>query len=315
MRQEERCRFLTPDKGIMLVWEITNLCNLECLHCCTLSSPHVSRDNDVSFTRMLAIIREFAEVGVREVLFSGGEPFLVSGFVSLIEELSDTCTADIYVATNGTTISKELAKRLKHTSIRSIDISLDGHAPEFHNEVRLHPTAFARTIDGIRACVGEEIPLRVVGMLTPRNSEYIEDYIELLVSLGVRQVVLHSILKAAGRARHNPQLVIWPENIAQIAEKVSHAKRRFGENIQIDCRFAQSQSPVAEGCPAGERLLHITADGDVSPCSWLYKIDKSRFTLGNIKRDSLQDCLTRNSTVMQPLVTITANCPIPYVHS
>jgi MoaA/NifB/PqqE/SkfB family radical SAM enzyme len=268
----------------------------------------------VSFNRLLATIQEFVDVGVREVLFSGGEPLLVKGFVSLIEELSGVCAADIYIATNGMLMSREIARRLKRSSVRGIDISLDGHTPELHNAVRLHPAAFSKAVEGIRTCVAEELPLRISGMVTSRNAEHIEDYIEFLVSLGVRQVVLNMILEAAGRARENPQLVVQPRAGERIVQSVFRAKQRFGEQIHIDCRFAQNHSPVAKGCPAGLRLLHITADGEVSPCSWLYKIDKTRFTLGNIKHDSLRECLQRNSQVMQPLVTITQNCPIPHVH-
>ncbi|WP_442956538.1 SPASM domain-containing protein [Prosthecochloris sp. GSB1] len=68
-------------------------------------------------------------------------------------------------------------------------------------------------------------------------------------------------------------------------------------------------------CYAGKQLIHISHQGSVAPCSWLYKVAPDRFTLGNIKTSSLHFCLMQSNLKMQGLVDERKGCPVEYVHS
>lgn len=313
MGLEEQCRFRPPLRGILLIWEITNFCNLECLHCCTNSGPNVATDNEVQTGHIVNAIGQFQQTGIREVYFSGGEPFLRKDFITILEAI-DTSATDIYIASNGIAFSPRDIQRLKSILLKHITISLDGHSAELHNAVRRRSYAFDRTIAGIRACVDADIPLRVSGMITPENHSYIEQFIELLASLGVRSTVLHTVLPT-GRALENPQLQLTPDYGKEILQRIIRAREQFGTQIRIDHSFAHNSSAAPIGCPAGKQVLHITANGDVSPCSWLYKINGKRFTLGNIKSDLISHCLEKSTPVMSSLVSLTRSCPIPYAYS
>src|SRR5260370_29260306 len=107
-----------------MIWEVSECCNVRCLHCCTRSGPEVSMADDVPTDRMLAIARELRAQEVREVIFSGGEALLRHDFIDIIEVI-DTSFTDVYLASNGTVLTRERAARLKKARIRSIDVSLD----------------------------------------------------------------------------------------------------------------------------------------------------------------------------------------------
>ena len=310
-KNEQACRFRNDGEVRTLMWEVSRFCNLACLHCCTYSSPNASISNDFSTENMISIVQEFDKLSIESVFFSGGEPLLRKGFFDVLDEIKKTKTR-VFIASNGTIINQKMAKRLKTAGVFAIDISLDGYTSELHNSVRLHKSAFDKAIEGIKACVEEDIPLRVSGMITPLNVNCIANFVELLVSLKIRKVVFSSIVGAAGRAQENPQLILDRELIPFAVNQIHHAQKKFGDKIQIDHRLSEETQKIP-GCAAGQKFLYISSEGDVSGCSWLYKLDPDRFSLGNVKQDSLSSCISRNQSIMEPLLEKTQWCPIPHI--
>jgi len=304
---EDLCRFRPPQKGTLLVWEITNLCNLECAHCCNKSSPFADISSEVSKEKAIAIVNEFEKLNITEVYFSGGEPFIRNDFIEIISHINTDKTV-VFVASNGILLTKDKVKKLSKVSIKRMTISLDGHTPEIHNKVRRRPFAFDKTVEGISNCISKGIPVRISGVITPDNAEFVEEFIEFVASLDVKAIVLHTVLPV-GRAEQNKELISGKEFNKKIVDKINNAKIRFPD-VVIDHSFEDSTSLSDKGCQAGKRLLHITSNGDVSPCSWLYKIDARRFTLGNINEVSLEECLVKNDSVMNPVLELAPNCPI-----
>lgn len=310
---DESCRFRYSDSGRCLMWELTRFCNLACLHCCTDSSPHALTDNDVSFERAIAVIKEFPKLNIKSILFSGGEALLRKDFMLLLKEI-DTSLSQIHIASNGMPITVEVAQALKAIGVTSIDISLDGYNAETHNAVRLNKFAFEKAITGIKNCIAADLPLRIPGMITPINVDFIDSFIQLLVSLGVKKTVLSTVVGNAGRAKFNPHLMLPSEFIPKAVEAVHKVQKTYGDVISIDHRLTEETQEI-EGCSAGQKFVFISPEGDVSGCSWLFKVDQKRFGLGNIKKDTLQMCLDRNDSLMRPLTELTSWCPIPYVRS
>lgn len=312
--EDRSCRFDLPEGGTFMIWEVSRFCNLSCLHCCTDSSPHVDRSQEVPIDKMLAVVDELKPAGVTDLLFSGGEPFLYDGFMDILARVDTSYTA-VIIASNGTRLSLEVARRLLELGINRLDISLDGYNSEIHNRMRGHPSAFRRSLEGIRAALEAGLALRVTGMITPDNYERVIDFIELLVSLGVKDAVLSPVMLSAGRAQQNPHIVIDSKMEDIALRGVQDAKRQFGEHIKIDHRLQQPGGLLVKGCLAGKSLLHITPEGEVGGCSYLLKISKERFSLGNIHADSLLQCQARNAEIMRPLTELTPYCPIPHVYS
>jgi MoaA/NifB/PqqE/SkfB family radical SAM enzyme len=307
----ERCRFSVPPTGRSVLWEVTRFCNLECKHCCTYSGPGISTANEVPTDRMIAVAGELAGVDVYDVLFSGGEPFLRPDFLQIIRAIDPARTL-VYVASNGTAIHDRTVEVLREARVAGVDVSVDGHTAQLHQLVRLHPTSFQRAVRGIEACVRGDLPLRVTSCVIPETAAHVYELVELMVRLGVKVLVIQSIVPSGGRAVEHPYLAVSRSVIPMVDEQIERAKVRWGDQISIDWRAGES-SGGASGCPAGHRLLNISADGDVSTCSWLYKIATERFTLGNIKDRSLKDCLSGVNPMMQPWTAMTPGCPIPEV--
>jgi MoaA/NifB/PqqE/SkfB family radical SAM enzyme len=311
MSADAVCRFRPPDDGRLVIWELTELCNLACLHCCTNSSPRVPTKDDAKLEHIVAALEDVEAARIREIYFTGGEPFVRKDFLDIVEAACSQ-PAEVYVATNGTLLTERSVERLKGLGIKTITISLDGHTAELHNRLRLHPTAFDRAVRGIRLCVEAGMPIRVSHMITPDNTDHVEDMCRFVADLGVRSLALNIVI-SAGRADSERQTLLDGARTDEVLGRVVQMQLELAPRMRIDHSLAGDHSGAPVGCPAGARVAHIAGNGDVSVCSWLYKLDRERFSIGNIKRNSLQASLDGWSGCMESVPAIDTECPIPRV--
>ena len=115
-------------------------------------------------------IRDLADFGVPVVLFSGGEPLLREDLFELAR-LAGEQGIRIALSTNGTLITKGIAKRIKSVGFAEVGISLDGIGPS-NDRFRGRNGAYQAALDGIRNCVA--LGLRVSLRLTITRFNYQE---------------------------------------------------------------------------------------------------------------------------------------------
>jgi len=131
------------------LWLYTNFdCNLHCDYCCVRSSPVVPR-RELGLARVERIAREAAELGVKEIFVTGGEPFLLEDIGEIL--LSCATAAPTTVLTNGMLFTGRRAESLRALPRDRIvlQISLDSATPELH-DLHRGPGTWARTREGIQ---------------------------------------------------------------------------------------------------------------------------------------------------------------------
>jgi MoaA/NifB/PqqE/SkfB family radical SAM enzyme len=114
-------------------------CNIACTHCFNRSGPGVSSFGHLDLASVQDAIQAAVPRGVREVFFTGGEPFLHPALLDMME--LSLVSAPTTVLTNGTLISERMADRLAVLSARSrysleIRVSLDGSTEETNDAIR-----------------------------------------------------------------------------------------------------------------------------------------------------------------------------------
>ena len=110
----------SKDKKPIVVWNVTQRCNLRCRHCYAAGTPDAARE--LTTAECLRAIDGFADFGCPVVLFSGGEPFMQPEF--LIDAL-DACGAQGYhrcVDTCGFTQKRVIVEAAKRTDLFLYDI-------------------------------------------------------------------------------------------------------------------------------------------------------------------------------------------------
>jgi len=131
------------------LWLYTNFdCNLHCDYCCVRSSPTAPR-RELGLARVQRIAREAAELGVKEIFVTGGEPFLLEDIGDIL--LSCAAVAPTTVLTNGMLFAGRRAESLRALPSDRIvlQISLDSATPNLH-DLHRGPGTWARTREGIQ---------------------------------------------------------------------------------------------------------------------------------------------------------------------
>ena len=88
--------------------------------------------------------------------FSGGEPLMRKDFFEIAEYAHEKGLY-LSLATNGTLITRDIAKKLKESGIEYVEISIDGKDASTHDGFRGVQGMFERSVEGIKNCVAEEL--------------------------------------------------------------------------------------------------------------------------------------------------------------
>lgn len=129
------------------------LCNLACTHCFVTSGPGETRHALMSRAEVRARVAEAAAFGVKELYFTGGEPFLNPDLEDILAD--SLAVAPCTVLTNGTLFTRARVARLAALAAAAryaleLRVSLDGLEPATHDAFR-GPGAFERALAGLRA--------------------------------------------------------------------------------------------------------------------------------------------------------------------
>jgi radical SAM protein with 4Fe4S-binding SPASM domain len=219
----------------------------------------------------------------------------------------------IQLISNGTLITQSIAKKIKDYGVDSVQISLDGlkSTHEFQRGVK---GCFDRTIQAIHYLLSEKIPVTVNTLVTQHNRGEIEDIVQLLMEMGVREYrTTRLILMGRGEALHRE--VLTPEQTHHLIETVLHLRTRYTDTISIipdECMSFMGEG-ITEygltwyGCPAGRTECAVDAQGAVYPCVFLTYDD---FCMGTLRKTSFDEIWHGDSFTQFREIERTCHCPV-----
>ncbi len=153
------------------VWFNTGtLCNIECANCYIESSPRNDRLVYLTTEEVRAYLDEIAAEGlpVREIGFTGGEPFMNPHFPEMLEEALGR-GFDALVLTNAMqpmmrrpVRERLLALRERWPERLTLRVSLDHYTAELHDKER-GAGSFARALEGLRWLAAHGFRVDVAG--------------------------------------------------------------------------------------------------------------------------------------------------------
>jgi len=207
-----------PAGPFEVVWNFTYKCNLRCKHCYEDAGggklPELSTEEAKHVIDMLSKI---AGVGLPALSFSGGEPLARKDFFELAAYAKKRIPY-ISIASNGTLLTKDNAKKVKDTGIDYVEISIDGASPTVHDEFRGIPGAFERAIQGVKNCVEEGIDTCIATVLHRDNLAETEKILQLAKDLGVR--FMHFNYIPTGRAKEHVELDLTPDERLYVLQMI-----------------------------------------------------------------------------------------------
>jgi 12,18-didecarboxysiroheme deacetylase len=183
----------SEDKKPVIVWNMTRTCNLNCVHCYS-QSKNLQYNNELTLEEGKAFIDDISAFGSPVMLFSGGEPLMHPHFLDLCFYAKSKGMRAV-ISTNGTLITKELAKELKKVGLSYVGISLDG-LESVHDRFRGKKGAFREAIEGINYAKEAGIKVGLRFTINKRNAQEIPGIFKLLEEENIPRVCFYHLVYA-----------------------------------------------------------------------------------------------------------------------
>ena len=114
---------------------LTDRCNLRCTYCRPDDAEHHARETVLTFEEIERIVRVFADLGVRKLRLTGGEPTLRSGIAELVSRLVAVRGIEkVVMTTNGLRLP-QLAPPMAAAGLAGVNISIDTLDPDRFSRV------------------------------------------------------------------------------------------------------------------------------------------------------------------------------------
>jgi radical SAM protein with 4Fe4S-binding SPASM domain len=288
--------FLLPRVPRSCFWEITQACNLRCIHC-ELSAGDAAPD-ELSTTEALALADALAELGCRDVQLTGGEPLVRPDWAVIAERLVQL-GMNVFVISNGLRLGAPVVDRLVSLGVKGVSVSLDG-SRGVHDSIRVPAHGSASSYDAVVAAITRLVasPLRtaVITQVHRGNLDDLPRMYAELVALGVDVWQVQICMPLGRLLKYREQYLVEPEQIASLQEQLAGFIRdgrlriAVGDNIGYYGRHepllrgsVMGVESFWAGCIAGCQVIAICANGDVKGCP----SHPREFVVGNIRQTPL----------------------------
>ena len=142
---------------LYVAWQITNECNLACLHCIEESGPGKAFPDELDGA-VFAIIDQMIALEIPYVSFSGGEPMVHPHFFAMVEHFCAAAASSRSRPTDTTSPPK--LRALAALGVKAVQVSLDGASRETFNRMRVRGE-FDTAVDGLRNLRAAGVPIEV----------------------------------------------------------------------------------------------------------------------------------------------------------
>ncbi|HUQ18465.1 MAG TPA: radical SAM protein [Gemmatimonadaceae bacterium] len=178
----------TRSDGVNFLWlELTNRCNLQCVHCYAESSPFSGENDRLEAADYMGALTSAAELGCKQVQFIGGEPTLNRSLPDFIAKARFLDYEFVEVFTNLTRVPQPLLECFVEHDV-NVATSFYSDRPEVHDAITKKPGSHRQTVRGIDAVLAARLRLRAGIISMPENEDHIDDTIAFLTSRGVTDI-------------------------------------------------------------------------------------------------------------------------------
>lgn len=285
----------TNKPAATLHFDITERCNLTCIHCRMVD--HGAYEISVDDARK--IINDTKEAfNITSFTIGGGEPLLRKDWIEFAKAFKEEIPeAMVGVTSNGLLLTEEDVINMKGV-VDSFQVSIDGSTPEIHDVIRQSSGSFVKAVKAIKLCQKHNLPVSVRTTLMKNNLHDISNILDKLVEWDVRHFGIRRVLPQ-GNALMNwgdlspdpkeyidvlkmimdrlsnvqPKIHFWGGdpimNIMNFKESVGRALKTEGIDMKSYLNEEKNHFKWYSGCAPGFSYLYVTSSGEFCPCPML----------------------------------------------
>lgn len=288
-------------RPIYAVWEITLACDLACRHCGSRAGH--ARPEELSTEECLDLVRQMADLDVKEVTIIGGEAYLRDDWVDIVREIRKR-GMQATMTTGGRGISKERARMAADAGLQSVSVSVDGEE-DTHDRLRGVKGSYRSALAALENLAECGVRVSANTQINRLSQPEMPSVLETIAARGVHSWQIQ-LTVAMGRAADEPDVLLQPYDLLELFPMLGALKERAdelkvriwpGNNIgyfgpyETALRGKMPRGHMAS-CGAGRSTLGIEADGSIKGCP---SLPTNAWTGGNIRDASLKDIWERST--------------------
>jgi len=269
---------------LYIAWQVTNECNLACLHCIEESGPGKAFRDEFDASQVFSFLEQVIDLEVPYLSFSGGEPMVHPQFFEMTEFV---CTrgGQLKIETNGHYLNSENCNRLKALEVKAVQVSLDGASRETFNRMRIRGD-YDVAIGGVRNLHAAGVPIEINYSPTRFNVHEIGAAVDLAYELGAYSFYTGRTMYTGNAVKTWHLLAPTEEQYGEYF-RVLHEKR---EEYHGRLRVHFHEMGLLE--ELRYRLQHPAALLVVLPNGLVKLINALPFVCGDLRRQSLSEIWT-----------------------
>ena len=255
---------------------ITDRCNLRCSYCIPQQNfKYLSPEEILTYEELLRICSLFAQMGLKKIRCTGGEPLVRHGVDFFIEQLSHLKNIqEVCLTTNGVLLN-EYAKKLWDAGVRHVNVSLDTLKPSRFASITGRPY-FEKVWSGLMALVDmgfEKVKINAV-ITRGVNDDEIVDIASLAAQYPI-EVRFIEFMPVGNNKWNNQMMVSVPEMQAIIEKALGklepvESEEHAGPAKLFSFKGAKGKlgfiSPLSHHFCASCNRIRLTADGRLRLC-------------------------------------------------
>ncbi|MZP29358.1 radical SAM protein [Heliobacterium undosum] len=281
-------------KPYAAVWEITMGCNMRCKHCgsaCRSALP-----DELTTEEALRLCDDLAELGLKYVTISGGEPLTRGDFHLIAKRLKENGVIP-HIITNGWLLTEELIDKVASIGIGTFAISLDG-TREMHDYMRM-PGSFDRIMAAFDLLKKTNLTTAAITTVNNKNIGELGKIRDILIEKGINLWQIQIGLPMGNFADFD-ELLLAPEQMDDIIDfaygMLDEKRIRLFladcigyynvKEIAVRDRTFDAYNVQWQGCSAGKSNIGILHNGDIVGCA---SVRDRQFIEGNIRQTPLKE--------------------------
>ncbi|OIO41328.1 hypothetical protein AUJ10_01085, partial [Candidatus Pacearchaeota archaeon CG1_02_31_27] len=250
---------------------INSECNYNCLYCYV----NDKKVKPLNTEKLLDLITQAKKLGVYNIDFLGGEPFLHKDFYKLLQYTSKQ-NIGITIFTNGILINDNWIKKIKQLNTQKLLVIKYDYNKEIYGQLTGKEQNFTMVKRIIKKCLSAKIPVITFTVITKFNVNYVNKMIDNFLKLGAFPMFERYL----------------PVKDEQINKKLEISKQEWEQALISITNFYSGIKEIVEGvgylsggmCSCFGNNLSIMQDGTVKPCPET----PSFLSVGNVNNNSLK---------------------------
>jgi len=251
----------TDRRPLVLIWEVTQACDLTCEHCRADAQPRRHPD-ELTTAEGKELLDQVADFDERQlVVLSGGDPMKRPDLVDLVDYGTDQGLVMSLTPSGTENLDRDAIEELADAGLKRIALSLDGPDAGSHDAFRGEAGSFESTLRAAEAVQDAGIPLQINTTVCERTVDDLPAIRDRVADLGA---VLWSVFFLVPVGRGAVLDGISPERaelvMAWLADVAEEAPFGLKTTEAPHYRRVRQQRTAETG--AGDRVRDETGDGD-----------------------------------------------------